>query len=551
LIGEKAKKPSFRPPAAAEPNRDGSGTLSKSIRLTAGAAALVGGGIGTSTKSPKSSSVGRAGVPVGGVRAMVVGMGAPSDASLAPPAFELDRVGRVPFAGGVSSFSGDLVGSGTSGQHVPDVPELASSASMMPSAFQRPSQAASELTSRPKPRLTRARRAQSGTGRLAMMSRWRLSGRGPIQAPSRGGGRRTGCRWPEPPPADMEAGASEVARRIDESEPTPPDEDDDVPGLDGWRGAQRSIVKLQGTREVEQSRRAEAEAEGRSEMLVVGGKPEPKREGGKAELVLGPSDVQHSAAPRPHPIRKELAVDQQPARMTSEGGVSNLNEIRDHRHLLASLKNAHTRSLRAGLLSTLARPEPVDRPDDALTTEPTTPKDDPAGMDIDSDDDEDEVPPPMQVLGTRAPSSGPSSVPLPKVHPYSNFTLFPVHISQLPPPPVFSLPDEVLAIANGHLRTLEPPSEVLPPHVGPLVAASLAFLDGALLAVADATSAVGNYSERERARQRAKEREREEGGWVRVVHAMQTLQVPEDVKRRTLERLAGLYGPSPALRCAY
>jgi hypothetical protein len=102
----------------------------------------------------------------------------------------------------------------------------------------------------------------------------------------------------------MEAGASEVARRIDESEPTPPDEDDDAPGLDGWRGAQRSIVKLQGTREVEQSRRAEAEAEGRSEMLVVGGEPEPKREGGKAERVLGPSDVQHSAAPRPHPIRK-------------------------------------------------------------------------------------------------------------------------------------------------------------------------------------------------------------------------------------------------------
>lgn len=245
--------------------------------------------------------------------------------------------------------------------------------------------------------------------------------------------------------------------------------------------------------------------------------------------------------------------------------ISHQNELRDHRHLLASLRHAHARSLQAGLLSTLARPpsqaarDPEQDAEGAAGDESLL-KGDPAGMDVDSDD-EDDAPPAMQVLSQAPPpapalasSSSSSSRPAPlhKVHPQSTFTLFPVHQSQLPPPPAFSLPDEILALANAHLRACDPPSEVPPAHAPGLTAAASAVLDDALLAVAGVTSAVGNYSERERARQRAKEREREDGGWLRVVHAMGTMPtLPEAVRRNTLARLEALYGPSPALKCAY
>lgn len=230
---------------------------------------------------------------------------------------------------------------------------------------------------------------------------------------------------------------------------------------------------------------------------------------------------------------------------------SHRNELRDHRHLLSTLQSTHARSLTAGLLSTLARPSasPPKLKDEDHDTE-----DDFKGgldrMDVDSDDDLDLKSSGMQIPAHLSSSS--SSVrPLKKVHPHSNFTLFPVHVSQLPPPPAFTLPDEILALSNSYLRTLDPPSEVHPAHGPALVASSLAFLDGALLAVADATSSVGGYSERERGRQRTREREREEGGWVRVVQALGGMEVPELVKEQTLRRLQAVYGPSPSLECAY
>lgn len=231
---------------------------------------------------------------------------------------------------------------------------------------------------------------------------------------------------------------------------------------------------------------------------------------------------------------------------------SHRNELRDHRHLLSTLQSTHARSLTAGLLSTLARPSisSPKRKDEDHDTE-----DDFKGeldrMDVDSDDDLDLKSSDMQIPAHLSSSSSSSVRPLEKVHPHSNFTLFPVHVSQLPHPPAFTLPDEILALSNSYLRTLDPPSEVHPAHGPALVASSLAFLDGALLAVADATSSVGGYSERERGRQRTREREREEGGWVRVVQALGGMEVPELVKEQTLRRLQAVYGPSPSLECAY
>lgn len=257
-----------------------------------------------------------------------------------------------------------------------------------------------------------------------------------------------------------------------------------------------------------------------------------------------------SSRPTPSPFAGSLRTASnvlEAASMMAEDMISNASELRDHRHLLASLKHAHTRSLSVGLLSTLARPRSVSRVDDAPVGNSDALKEDATDMDIDSGSDI-EAPLVMRVLEPPISSRGPSP-PLQKVHDRSHFTLFPVHISQLPPPPTFSLPEEILAIANGHLRSIEPPSEVLPPHVGPLVAASVAFLDNALLAVADATSPSNSSSELTHARSKKREREAEEGGWVRVVQAMQMLQIPEKVKRRTLERLASLYGPAPALHC--